>query len=141
MKKPTPACFQGFLRSGNVPGTPQVSPVPAFLPPIGGDAGNAAEEAQITGTTEEPHTNERNHPMDGNCIECGGALPVSASSRRRYCSDACRYRRRDQRPERKAADAERHRLRYHSDPEFRRRHNEACERRRLARAARKDAGS
>lgn len=59
------------------------------------------------------------------CTECGAALAADAHGLRRFCDDACRYRHRDRTPERRAADAERHRRRYHSDAAFRARHNAA----------------
>lgn len=67
------------------------------------------------------------------CTECGTALAEDANPRRKYCSDHCRYAHRDRQPERKAADAERHRRRYHEDHEFRdRRRRYDLERKRRA---------
>lgn len=63
--------------------------------------------------------------MTRTCTECGTALAADAHPRRRFCSTSCRYRHRDRTPERRAADAERHRRRYHADAAFRARHNAA----------------
>lgn len=48
------------------------------------------------------------------CPECGTALAEDAPPLKRFCSDRCRYVHRDthRSPERKAADAARHRERY-----------------------------
>lgn len=64
------------------------------------------------------------------CERCGTALAADAHHLRRYCSDDCRA------IVRRATDAERHRRRYQTDPDFRARHNrERTPRNQRARAA------
>lgn len=53
--------------------------------------------------------------MTRTCPTCGSALAADANPRRIYCSQPCRF----QNPERRAADAERHRRRYAGDPQHR----------------------
>lgn len=53
------------------------------------------------------------------CRNCDVALAADAHWKREFCSAECRYAFRDSQPARKAADAARHRARYHSDAEHR----------------------
>ena len=50
------------------------------------------------------------------CLECQGPIPESKPAIAKFCSDRCRYKHRDSKPEKQALDAERHRARYQNDP-------------------------